>query len=232
MAKVRVRIDFAPDIERDIQCNCPELCVGCGTDTGLESFNSKVYNKKLPLTLSGPTEYTRAHGNYRLCRSCKERVVNDYTSTTKAWRYVRLLLLLSGLIMIPVAFYWMTLEFPRFPNLLPRRFPAFMTYWGVWAAVIIFVLGLAGSFNYSRKEMLNRLDGFPFRGYARVTRNGTMILSNESYANEFQRMNPDLKVKLKSGVQRPSIVPDGAVFFMMFVVAFIFIIIAVLFQFV
>lgn len=231
MAKVRFTVKVTPSKERDINCNCPGICVGCGTETGLRSYDSQVYKKKPPMTLSGGMQITRANGNYRLCGDCKEQAVSNYTKTIKTRRNIRIILLLLGVALIPISFIVMMFLFPNFLFMPAIGYTYLLVYWGVMMALILFVFGLAGSINRSREEMQERVERYPFKAYVDVTIDGTMLLSNETYAEKFRGLNPSLLVKIKPGLKTPGITPDAAIFYMMFVILFIFILIGTMFMF-
>lgn len=230
--KIPVKVKISPPKEKGVECLCPIMCLGCGTDTSLRSYDSTVQKKKPPLTLSGTMSITRAKGNFKLCESCRQRVENDYNNKIKKRRILRIVSILLGLAVIPLAIILQIVLFPSFPVMAPIGYSYLMIYWGVALSLIILFLGLAGAINDSKKELEDRIQRYPFRAFVDVTIKGDIILSTESYATQFREKNPDLKVRLKPGLYVPGIRPDGAIFYLIFTVLIIFSIVGVVFTFV
>lgn len=232
MIRIPVKVKISPPKEKRVECLCPVMCLGCGTDTSLRSYDSTVYKKKPPLTLSGAMKITRAKGNFKICQSCRQRVENDYSSKIKQRRILRIVAILVGLALVPLAIIVQMIIFPSFPIMAPVSYSYLMIYWGVALSLIILFFGFAGAINGSKKELEDRIQDYPFRAFIDVTIGGDIILSTESYATQFREKNPDLKVQLKPGLYAPRIRPDAAIFYLIFVVIFIFSIVGVVFTFV
>ena len=184
MIRIPVKVKISPPKEKRVECLCPVMCLGCGTDTSLRSYDSTVYKKKPPLTLSGAMKITRAKGNFKICQSCRQRVENDYSSKIKQRRILRIVAILVGLALVPLAIIVQMIIFPSFPIMAPVSYSYLMIYWGVALSLIILFFGFAGAINGSKKELEDRIQDYPFRAFIDVTIGGDIIgVANKAFAS-------------------------------------------------
>jgi hypothetical protein len=213
MAKVRVPIGPPPIEERVIQCNPPISCVGCGTESGLETYDSWVRKRKRPIGSALRIMETRA--DWKLCASCKERTVDHYTNALAKRRTLRIIMILVGVLLLVLTIVGHMLLFPNFPFTGMVDSAIAMLYWGVMLAGVIFVFGFSDAIKSSRQEMKNRIEWSPFKAFMDLTINGEFIFSDETYAKQFQESNQDRKVQVKPGLKSPGAMPSIEIYFMM-----------------